>query len=97
MKINKEIIIKAVMIILLIVVMSYQVKIVSMIYEREEMFNSDPLSYGARKYGIDSCECPVNLEKTIWFNKTLSKTIIRAKPNGMSEIKLNLSELNFTE
>lgn len=98
MEINKELIIKIVMIVLIIVAIFYQIKITKMIYDKEEMLNAEPLSYGARKYGIGECTCWLSDNVQIWFNKTVSITKITHRNTPTMDIRLlNLSQYIIPE
>lgn len=86
------------MIVLIIVAISYQIKIVKMIYDKEDMLNSEPLSYGARRYDIEYCECPISETRTIIFNKTGSITKIVRKPSMPFDLQqINISTITIKE
>lgn len=91
--INMSMVIKFIMIALIIVAIFYQVKIVKMIMAKEEMLNAEPLSYGARKYGIEECTCYISLGKQIWFNQTTSITKVQKLAGDYQQ--LNFSGLDL--
>lgn len=93
MKIDKNTLLKIGMMILIIIAIFYQVKIVKMIYDKQEMLNTEPLSYGARKYGIEECTCWVSTNKQIWFNISTSITKIRQNSPTTNYQEINLSNI----
>ena len=92
MKIDKNMVVKIIMIALIIFAIFEQIKVTKMIMEKEDILNSEPLSYGARKYGITECTCYVSDSVSIWFTQNESITKVKAKSNGMTAT-INWSEV----
>ena len=88
MKITKSLIFKIVMLILIVFVIYNQIKITRMVIQKAELLDSDPLVYGAKRFGINECSCFVSEGVMIYFNQNESKTIIQQKFNIP---KLNIS------
>lgn len=78
-RIQPRTILLIVFIILLLFVIKKQIEIVTLIYQRTDLLDAEPLSYGAKRYGIDQCLCIINEKKSIYFDKNGSKTIIKSE------------------
>jgi hypothetical protein len=72
MKMDKQTILRLAMFIAILFAIVMQIKVTKMIMDKEEVLNAEPLSYAARKYGIDECSCWVSTDKQIWFNQSTS-------------------------
>lgn len=72
------------MIALLIFILVQQARITTILIQHYEAFDADPIVYAANKYGINDCLCLISDDKSIWFNKTNSITIIKQHATGIT-------------
>jgi len=73
---NRKNLVTFIIVILLILAICYQVKIVREVVRHGENLNANPLTYGAKKYNIESCFCITkDFNMNINFNQTTIRTI----------------------
>ena len=98
---KKQLVIRIIMIVTLILVFIMQVRIVKVVIDNKESLDADPLVFAAKKYNITSCSC-YEPGKVIVFNQQSSKTVIYQKafnPLGgnLESEGVNMSELSIKE
>ena len=54
----------------IIIILLAQCFIVYKIYDRQDIYDDAPLFYGAKKYGLEYCECSAGENRFAWFNQT---------------------------
>lgn len=72
-----------------------QIRITKMVYDKQEILDANPLSYGASKYGIVDCTCYISESKQVWFNQ--SEVIVRVKQKSIYDYSSNTNKMNLEE
>jgi hypothetical protein len=70
---------KVIAIVLILVVIFYQIRIVSILIDKAELLETDPFVAGARSFNIDYCSCFISETATLEFTQNYSKITIRPK------------------
>jgi hypothetical protein len=72
--------VKILFLILVCIVIYNQVRIIKIIYENQDKLDQDPFVYGAIRYNIKEATCFITEYRTLYFNQSVSKFIIKNKP-----------------
>jgi hypothetical protein len=80
--------IKIVMIVLIIIAIVMQIKVYNMLKTKSELM-AEPSMYTAQIYNLDYCECAINENSTLIFNKTSS--IIKTERKKGTTINYSIS------
>jgi hypothetical protein len=74
----------------IVIILLAQSFIVYKIYDRQDIYDDEPLFYGAKKYGIQSCECFAGQDRMIWFNQTSLKAVTKIENNYFKNFNFSL-------
>jgi len=81
---------KRIMFIGIIIILLAQCFIVYKIYDRQDIYDDLPLFYGAKQYGLESCECYAGDNRMAWFNQTAIKIETKNPQNHIQDFNFSL-------